>query len=199
MTDRCSNTPLILLAGLRASGKSTVGPLLAAELAVPFHDLDHSTAALLHEGGGLLSVAELFKSRGELAFRDAECKAFSHMLIESTHTGAIVLALGGGTLMQAEAQRRLIAHRAEFSHSMCLILLDPSVETMRARLKADGGDRPSLTGVGVIEEVAAIAAQRLTVYRSFADAIITESNSPAATTAACFSAVRAFRANHAAS
>ena len=62
-----NSPPHIVLVGLPGSGKSTVGPLLAAELKAPFIDLDHEI-----ERRERMTVAEIFASRGEQEFRAME-------------------------------------------------------------------------------------------------------------------------------
>ena len=101
--------------------------------------------------------------------------------------------------MQGAVQESLRAERQRSARAICVILLDPSIETMRERLRADAGHRPSLTGASVIDEVAEIAAARLGVYRTLADAVVAESSSPEATTVACIAAIALWNARQAAS
>jgi shikimate kinase len=69
------------------SGKSTVGPLLAAELGWTFLDLD---AEIERRTG--LTVPQIFSEQGEAAFRKEETAALATVL-GRTRT---VIALGGG-------------------------------------------------------------------------------------------------------
>lgn len=184
---------LLLLAGLRASGKSTIGPLLATQLALPFVDLDHQTAALLQHASAKLSIAELFVARGEGAFRNAECDAFDRTLQDASRSRGLVLALGGGTLMQERARETLRSLRARTR--VCVLLLDPPVATMRERLRQSAGDRPSLTGAGIVDEVEIVALQRTGLYRSLADRTISEHASPHATAHACLAAFSQWKEN----
>jgi len=55
--------PATVLIGLRGSGKTTLGRLLAARRSVPFIDLDDRTVA----GSGHASVSAFFRSAGEPA------------------------------------------------------------------------------------------------------------------------------------
>lgn len=80
------------LVGFMGSGKSTVGRLLARRLVWNFLDLD----AVVERHAGK-SVAELFEE-GEAAFRAAE----RHALRQAVQKPWTVLALGGGTLLDAD-------------------------------------------------------------------------------------------------
>jgi shikimate kinase len=79
----------IALLGYMGSGKTTVGTLLAEHLRLPFVDLDN-----VIEQQEQLSIADLFKMKGEDYFRSCEAKAVRALLTDST---AFVLATGGGT------------------------------------------------------------------------------------------------------
>jgi shikimate kinase len=75
------------------AGKSTVGPELARRLGWQFRDLDDVV-----ESREKLSLEEIFRERGEGAFREMENAALD-ALAESRES--MVLALGGGAFAQA--------------------------------------------------------------------------------------------------
>jgi shikimate kinase len=77
----------IVLTGFMGSGKSTIGPLLAAELGWTFVDLDSEI-----ERRTGLTVPEIFAQRGEEAFRKEETAALVSVLGQAR----TVVALGGG-------------------------------------------------------------------------------------------------------
>lgn len=81
--------PLVVLIGAPGSGKTTVGRLLARRLEVGFRDTDADVEAVTAR-----SVADLFVTDGEEAFRSWERAAVAAALAE--HPG--VLALGGGAV-----------------------------------------------------------------------------------------------------
>lgn len=89
----------VYLVGFMASGKSTVGPLLAARLNRPFQDLDD-----LIEKEQQMTIAEIFALKGEAYFRRVE----SHLLAQTAQLAPSVIGLGGGTF-SSEANRALIA------------------------------------------------------------------------------------------
>ena len=151
-----------ILLGLRGSGKSTLGKLLAARIITDFVDLDVVTASLL----GVSSAAEAIKTLGLSAFRDAEVRSLQ--MPRSTAAG--VLALGGGTPTAHGAIPALSALRAKGAR---LIYLRGSPSTLRARLsETDLSTRPSLTGASVLDEIERLFAERDPLYRSLADHVI---------------------------
>ncbi len=70
------------------SGKSTVGPILAARMSRPFTDLDE-----LIEKEQQMTIREIFALRGEALFRKLE----ADLLVLSSKLPPSVIALGGGT------------------------------------------------------------------------------------------------------
>ena len=151
----------ILLIGLRASGKSTLGRALATALGgVPFVDLDDHTREAL----GATTVREAFLRAGEAGFRAAEAEALARALRSGE---AHVLALGGGTPTAPGAAAQIAEARRE--GRALVVFLDPPLSTLAERLAAHEGDRPSLTGRGVVAEIGDVAAVRRPLYAALAD------------------------------
>ncbi|HEX8877613.1 MAG TPA: shikimate kinase [Phycisphaerales bacterium] len=151
-----------ILLGLRGSGKSTLGKLLAARLITDFVDLDVVTAGLLR----VASAADAIRTLGLPTFRDAEVRA----LQMPRSTGAGVLALGGGTPTAHGAIPALSALKARGAR---LVYLRGTPATLRARLQTtDLAGRPSLTGAPVLDEIDQLFAERDPLYRSLADDVI---------------------------
>ena len=94
--------PLLLLWGFMGTGKSSVAKLLAATLARPVLDLDALIVA--REG---CSIPVLFDTRGEAGFRAAERAAMTEVLARED---VCVVALGGGTLVDADVRHRALRH-----------------------------------------------------------------------------------------
>src|SRR5437667_6973677 len=91
-----SGLQVLCLAGFMGSGKTTVGTLLARQLAWRFVDLDQR----IEESAGL-KIPEIFERLGEPAFRQIEADQLRAALGRaSEHREATVLALGGGTYAQ---------------------------------------------------------------------------------------------------
>ena len=82
-------------------GKSTVGREIAKRLDLPFADCDK----VIERDVGY-SIASLFESQGEQAFRDLE----SRTLVSLVDQGPSVIATGGGTVLR-DANRELLRSR----------------------------------------------------------------------------------------
>ena len=97
--------PRAVLIGPPGAGKSTVGAEVARRLGVPFHDTDTG----VEERRGL-SVADIFVTDGEPAFRELERDEVARALADETG----VVALGGGAPMRPETQAALAGHRVVY-------------------------------------------------------------------------------------
>jgi shikimate kinase len=151
--------PNLILIGLRACGKSTVGRVLAQRLGRAFVDLDEVTSGLLGASG----AGEAIEEHGIEGFREAEGKALGSVL-ETTNQ---VVALGGGT-PTADGCGEMLA-----SDACRVIYLRALPETLQARLKTtDNTDRPALVGGDVVDEVEVLFEQRDGLYREIAETVI---------------------------
>ena len=83
---------LIFLTGFMASGKSTIGPILANTLGYGFVDVDK-----LIESRAGKTVKEIFQENGEKFFRDIERQVIQEVSKLDQH----VISLGGGTVVDA--------------------------------------------------------------------------------------------------
>jgi thiamine-phosphate diphosphorylase len=136
---------LLFLTGFMGAGKTAVGEILAERLARRFVDLDAQV-----EARERMTVAELFAQRGEAAFRRAEDEVLS-----SIPRGAdAVIALGGGTLLEARNAERVLGLGT-------LAWIDCPLAEALARC-GTGSGRPLLQGEGVAAEALAL---RLPGYR----------------------------------
>jgi shikimate kinase len=87
---------VVCLTGFMGSGKSTVGRMLAAQLAWHFTDLD---SEIERESG--LAISQIFAQKGEAVFRDLEHEILARVLRSAAARDTrLVLALGGGTFAQ---------------------------------------------------------------------------------------------------
>ena len=117
----------IYVCGFMGSGKSTVGPLLAARLNYDFADTDADIER--REG---VSVSDIFTAHGETRFRALETEALQSL----SGRKSLVVALGGGILMNPD-------HLVQVRKSGFLIYLRTSLPVIKSRLRG-GYDRPLL-------------------------------------------------------
>lgn len=92
------NNSLLFLVGFSGSGKSTIGPLLAEKLKIKFVDLDELTARKER-----MTVSDIFRKKGEKAFRQAEIKALRDLILN--RKSQMVVALGGGTFQNPKTRK----------------------------------------------------------------------------------------------
>ena len=92
----------LALVGFMGAGKSTLGPQLADRLGRAFVSVD----AVVEERLGT-SIAELFETRGEAAFRELEAEAARDIL---SRQPPAVVELGGGALGSAGTRDALAEH-----------------------------------------------------------------------------------------
>lgn len=161
-----TTAPSLVLMGLRGSGKSTLGRLVAQRTGLAFVDLDLVTTALLGEG----TLAELWAQHGEAAFREAEVRALRERVLAAGLPGQVV-ALGGGTPTAPGAAELL--RDAVSRGGIELVYLRGSPEELRSRLaRTDTASRPTLTGDGTLDEIGRVFAARDGGYRALASRVI---------------------------
>ncbi len=146
----------IVLTGFRATGKTSVGRLLAAKLGYGFVDADQ----LLSERLGS-TIAECVARHGWDRFRQAE----RQLLAEVPAMSCTVMATGGGAI---EHQREW----QELRDRCVVVWLDADIATIRQRLGCDpqtAAQRPSLTGAAVDDELEQVLRRRLPLYAAGSD------------------------------
>ncbi|MFE8115042.1 shikimate kinase AroL [Brenneria goodwinii] len=152
---------IIILVGPRASGKTTVGKILAAHLKLNFIDTDEVVQKKTSK-----TIAQIVDEQGWDNFRRIE----SQILKEVTLAGCII-ATGGGMVMAKE-------NRNHMKNKGIVFYLSTSAETVVQRLKSDPAvsQRPSLTGLSITEEIAGIIKTRDPLYQETAHFIIDANN-----------------------
>lgn len=156
-------TQPIFLVGPRACGKTTVGLELARVCQSQFVDTDRW---LQQEAGE--SIADIVEREGWESFRARETAALEAVTAPST-----VIATGGGII--------LAAHNRQFMREKGLVIyLCAPVSTLVERLEAvpEEGQRPTLTGKPISEEVSDVLAERDALYRDAAHHVVDASKSP---------------------
>ncbi|MDK3157949.1 shikimate kinase [Kamptonema cortianum] len=138
----------IVLIGFMGSGKSTIGRRLAQRLGWDFVDTDR-----LVETRENMSVAEIFRAKGEAAFRAMESEAVEECL----GTPHCVVSTGGGAILSQSNLRAILDH----SHAICL-WISPEEAYERTRHHSH---RPLLQEPDPLARIRELLAQREPIYR----------------------------------
>ncbi|MCG6915329.1 shikimate kinase [bacterium BMS3Abin03] len=125
----------IYLTGFMASGKSTIGPIVANTLGWEFYDLDKEI-----EKRERKTIPDIFKENGEKYFRKLEIE----VLKELSTGNSLIISLGGGALTN-QLNRKIIKQTGK------LIYLESSIEIAFKRLKHKR-NRPVLLSENVSEQ-----------------------------------------------
>ena len=130
----------IFVTGFMATGKSKIGPILAALTDRLYEDTDE----LIVESAGK-TILEIFEQDGESAFRDLE-----HQSVTRASKGrSAIISLGGGA----------VAHERNWDvieSSGVSLCIRSSVDTIFARVERKRDERPLLAGLTDAECVARI-------------------------------------------
>ncbi|MBU0680847.1 MAG: shikimate kinase [Proteobacteria bacterium] len=141
----------IILIGYRATGKTSVGKLLARQLGWPFVDSDHAV-----EKKAAQSIATMVAARGWDFFRSKE----KEMLLELTRQPGQVIACGGGAILHQDIW-------PELKKNAFVVWLKADITTICNRLAGDEAtmsQRPSLSGQDIYVEISEILRQRTPLY-----------------------------------
>ncbi len=139
--------PLLVLIGFMGAGKSTLGRLLAKQLACPLADLD-TEIARVHG-----PIPELFATHGESGFRAIEHHQLDLILPRLQRPS--ILALGGGAFLQP-ANRNLLDR-----HAATTIFLDAPFDVLYARIADTAPQRPLAVD---FDRLSALYEQRRPTY-----------------------------------
>ena len=156
----------IILTGYRATGKSSIGKILADLLGFGFVDTDQAIEKRQGE-----TIAEMVGRGGWDLFRRKE----EDMLLELARSKNLVIATGGGSVLHEKAWAKLR------KNALC-VWLTADVKTICQRLAADSDSedqRPALTEMGTMNEIAMVLSERRSLYEKNSDvAINTEGKTP---------------------
>jgi shikimate dehydrogenase len=136
----------LILVGMPASGKSSVGRRLAERLKRPCIDLDDEIVRVAGE-----PISAIFAAQGEEAFRDLESKVLFETV--HAHTGAVICTGGGAPLRE---ENRVALHQTGRVY-----WLDRPLEAL-----CPTADRPTASDTDAMR---ARYKERLPVYRAVSD------------------------------
>ncbi|MCH9686313.1 MAG: shikimate kinase [Deltaproteobacteria bacterium] len=155
----------LFLTGMMGCGKTTVGRSFALDRGLALVDLDHRLERLFG-----VAVPELL-AHGEQQFRARESEALASLLAEPGFgQRAVVVATGGGAVLDAENRR---AMDAVGTRVYLEVGVDALVRRLRPDVEAQADARPLLGGdtARLRQRVAELLTARRSIYRSGARCI----------------------------
>jgi len=145
----------IYLVGLMGAGKTTVGRQLAKRLGRAFFDSDHEIEARTG-----VKVPTIFEIEGEEGFRRREAQT----IVELTAERNIILATGGGVVLNPENRRRL-------HDSGWVVYLNVPPRLLYERTRHDR-NRPLLRVANPLAKLEELHAARDPLYREVAHLVV---------------------------
>ncbi len=145
----------IVLIGMMGSGKTTVGRLLAKQLDKVFVDSDEE----IQKRTGV-TIPHIFDVEGEAGFRQREAAVINELLQGEN----IVLATGGGAVLDANSRAQMRAHGV-------VVYLKSSVHDLWQRTRHDRS-RPLLQTADPRGKLQELYEQRNPIYTELADIVI---------------------------
>jgi len=145
----------LFLVGMMGAGKTTIGRLLARRMKRAFVDSD-----LEIEQRCGVSVPVIFDIEGEPGFRAREAQ----MIAELTAREGVVLATGGGAVLDAESRQRLAARGT-------VVYLHAPPADLYERIRHDK-NRPLLATADPLARLESLYAERDPLYREVADIVV---------------------------
>ncbi|MBL8522552.1 MAG: shikimate kinase [Betaproteobacteria bacterium] len=143
------------LVGMPGAGKSTVGKVLARQLALTFIDADHEMVE--HTG---VSIATIFELEGEGGFRQRE----TQLITDLCKRDGLLLATGGGAVLREE-------NRVALRQSGVVIYLHAGLDHLWQRTRHDSR-RPLLQTENPRAALRSLLDVRDPLYRQTADLIV---------------------------
>ncbi|MCR8666067.1 shikimate kinase [Aestuariibaculum sp. M13] len=139
---------ILILVGYMASGKSTIGRILAEKLNYDFLDLDDYI-----EEQEQTSIKTIFQTKGEIYFRKAETKYLRELLDSKSN---LILSLGGGTPCYSNNMDLILK-----ADNVKSVYLKASIPTLVNRLKGEKGKRPLVAHIETDEELTEFIGKHL--------------------------------------
>jgi shikimate kinase len=149
---------IVYLVGMPGSGKSTVGPVLAERLGVPFVELDAEIEATAGK-----PVRQIFVDEGEARFRELEAAA----LVGAATRDPSVVSCGGGVVLEP-------ANRVTLRATGTAVFLSVPLDVLRTRI-VPAADRPLIHDDADLDR---LLRERDPLYREFASHVVDASGPP---------------------
>ena len=138
----------LILLGMMAVGKTTIGRILAKKLKLEFIDTDSSI-----EKENLMKITKIFKIKGEAFFRKEE----ERIVLESLKKNNSVIALGGGAFMNKTVRENILKNDISF-------WLTDDIKTLNKRVKRNK-NRPLLKKQKSEKKLLQLYSLRKNIYK----------------------------------
>lgn len=146
----------IVLIGMRGTGKTTVGKIIATKLMRGFLETDK-----IIQDKAKMNIQEIVEKKGWKYFRDLESEVVKEVSLQRNS----VIATGGGIILRSDNTEAL-------SKNGVLYLLTADVRTMLMRI-GDDPNRPSLSGkTSRKDDIETTWQERARLYEDAADETI---------------------------
>lgn len=139
----------IALIGLRGAGKSTLGRLAAADLGLPFVELNDEI-----ESASGMPVNEVFSLYGQDAYRRLERQALERIV--ATHD-EVIMAVAGGIVAEPDTYNYFLRHYSA-------IWLKAGADEHMARVQGQGDTRPMTGNPDAMADLRRILESREALY-----------------------------------
>ncbi len=147
----------IVLIGMRGSGKSTIGSLLAQRVGKDFRELDAEVEEL--EG---MTIREMVEKHGWDYFRDRE----TEVVRDAAKSENAVISTGGGVIIRPENVSALK------ENAVCVYLRTP-LHVLIQRIGGEASRLPRLTNeTSIAEEMSKVMEGRAPRYEAAADEVV---------------------------
>jgi shikimate kinase/shikimate kinase/3-dehydroquinate synthase len=137
----------LVLVGMMASGKTTIGKLVAKIKDLEFVDTDKSI-----EKKNSMTIYEIFKKKGEKFFREEEKKE----VLKNLEKKNCIIAVGGGSFVNKSIRENILKNAISF-------WLDVDIKTLNKRVKWNK-NRPLLNKKNNMKKLNNLYAERKKIY-----------------------------------
>lgn len=138
----------LVLLGMMAAGKTTLGKIVAKKQELKFIDIDASI-----EKKNSMTIKEIFKKKGEKFFRMEE----ENEILKSLEKNNCVIALGGGAFMNKTVRENILKNAIS-------IWLNVDIKTLNQRVKWNQ-KRPLLKEENNQKKITELYAERKNIYK----------------------------------
>ena len=138
----------LVLLGMMAVGKTTLGKIVAKKQELKFIDIDANI-----EKKNSMTIVEIFEKKGEKFFRTEEEKE----ILKSLEKNNCVIALGGGAFMNETVRKNILKNAIS-------IWLNVDIKTLNKRVKWNQ-KRPLLKEENDQKKIMKLYAERKDIYK----------------------------------